>query len=60
MVVIDGLDKVEYEKGVFIEGVREFVTHLLDMTSKVKVLLTSRPQAEVKDHYISARQNRLR
>lgn len=48
-IVIDGLDKVEYQKVEFIKGVRELITHLLKRTLKVKALLTSRPQAEIKE-----------
>jgi hypothetical protein len=49
LVVVDGLDKVEDQNVEFLEGVRGFVTHLLKETSKVKILLTSRPQAETKE-----------
>lgn len=49
LVVIDGLDEVEQQKGEFIKGVRKFVTHLLNRASTSKVLLTSRPQAEIKE-----------
>ena len=49
LVVIDGLDNVEDQKIEFLKGVRGFVTHLLGKTSKVKILLTSRPQAEIKE-----------
>jgi hypothetical protein len=49
LVVVDGLDKVEDQKVEFLEGVREFATHLLKETSKAKILLTSRPQAETKE-----------
>jgi hypothetical protein len=48
-VVVDGLDKVEHQRGEFIGGVRAFVEHLQQRTSKVKILLTSRPLAEIKD-----------
>ena len=49
LVAVDGLDKVEDQKVEFLKGVRGFVTHLLEETSKVKILLTSRPQAEIKE-----------
>src|SRR5207248_2654529 len=49
LIAVDGLDKVEDQKVEFLEGVRGFVTHLLKETSKAKVLLTSRPQAETKE-----------
>jgi hypothetical protein len=48
-VVVDGLDKVEHQRGELIGGVRAFVKHLQQRTSKVKILLTSRPLAEIKD-----------
>ncbi|KAF2183392.1 hypothetical protein K469DRAFT_690132 [Zopfia rhizophila CBS 207.26] len=48
-VVIDGLDKVGHQRGKFIEGVRAFVERLQQRTSKVKILLTSRPLSEIKD-----------
>jgi ankyrin repeat domain-containing protein 50 len=48
-VVMDGLDKVEYQRGEFIRGVRAFVEHLQQRTSNVKTLLTSQPVAEIKD-----------
>ncbi|KAG9227962.1 hypothetical protein BJ875DRAFT_490517, partial [Amylocarpus encephaloides] len=49
VVVVDGLDKVRHEKGKFTKAVREFVERLRDGTSKVQVLLTSLPQAEIKE-----------
>jgi hypothetical protein len=48
-LVVDGLDKVQYEKREFINGVRVFVEHLQQRTAKVKILLTSRPQDEIKE-----------
>jgi hypothetical protein len=48
-VVVDGLDKVEHQRGEFIGGLHTFVKHLQQRTSKVKILLTSRPLAEIKD-----------
>ena len=48
-LVVDGLDKVEYQRDGFIREVREFVDHLQQRTSKVKILLTSRPLAKIKD-----------
>src|SRR5271155_4341300 len=48
-IVVDGLDKVELQRGEFFSGVRVFVEHLQQRTSKVKILLTSRPLAEIKD-----------
>jgi ankyrin repeat domain-containing protein 50 len=48
-VVVDGLDKVEHRRGELIGGVCAFVKHLQQRTSRVKILLTSRPLAEIKD-----------
>ena len=48
-IVVDGLDKVEYQRGDFVKGVRAFVEHLQQRTSKVKILLTSRPQPDIKE-----------
>lgn len=48
-VAVDGLDKVEDQKVEFLKGVRGFVTYLLEKTSNVKILLTSRPQSEIKE-----------
>jgi ankyrin repeat domain-containing protein 50 len=48
-VVVDGLDKVEHQRDELIRGVRVFVEHLQQQTSKVKILLTSRPLAEIKE-----------
>jgi len=47
-VVIDGLDKVEHQRREFTESVRAFVERLQQRTLKVKVLVTSRPLAEIK------------
>jgi ankyrin repeat domain-containing protein 50 len=49
LVVVDGLDTVGHQKREFTKGVREFVAHLLNRTSKFKALLISRPQAEIKE-----------
>ena len=48
-VIVDGLDKVEHHRGELIRGLRAFVEHLQQRTSKVKTLLTSRPLADIKD-----------
>lgn len=48
-VIVDGLDKVEHQRGELIGGVCAFVKHLQQRTSRVKILLTSRPLAEIKD-----------
>lgn len=49
LVVLDGLDKVEDQRGEFIVAVRAFVERLQKRTSMVKILLTSRPLTEIKD-----------
>jgi hypothetical protein len=48
-IIIDGLDKVEHQKVEFIKGVCEFIKHLQERNLTVKALLTSRPQAEIKE-----------
>jgi hypothetical protein len=48
-IIVDGLDEVQHEKRKFINEVRAFVEHLQQQTSKVKILLTSRPQDEIKE-----------
>ncbi|KAI9771315.1 MAG: hypothetical protein M1840_002285 [Geoglossum simile] len=47
-VVIDGLDEAEHQKGKFVRDVHTFVMHL-EGISKVRALLTSRPQAEINE-----------
>jgi hypothetical protein len=49
LIVIDGLDKVEYQKVEFVKGVCGFITHIQKRTVKVKALLTSQSQAEMKE-----------
>jgi hypothetical protein len=49
LIVVDGVDEVEHRRSEFIKEVREFVEHLLKRKSKVKALLTSGPQAEIKE-----------
>jgi hypothetical protein len=49
LIVVDGLDEVQHQKGEFSKRIREFVAYLLKRTSKVKALLTSRPQAEIEE-----------
>ncbi|KAF8531181.1 hypothetical protein BDD12DRAFT_767460, partial [Trichophaea hybrida] len=48
-LIIDGLDMIEYQKDKFVKGVRKFIRHLQNGPSTTKVLLTSRPQAEIKE-----------
>lgn len=49
LIVVDGLDKVEHQPDELIRGIRVFVECLQQRTSMVKILLTSRPLAEIKD-----------
>jgi hypothetical protein len=48
LIIVDGLDKVKHQRGEFINEVREFIEDLLERKPKVKALLTSRPQVEIK------------
>jgi hypothetical protein len=48
-LIIDGLDKIEDQKYEFIREVRVFIEHLRERPSTTRVLLTSRPQAEIKE-----------
>jgi hypothetical protein len=48
-IIIDGLDRVEELRFEFIRGLRAFIKHLLERPSKPKVLLTSGPQADIKE-----------
>jgi hypothetical protein len=50
-LMIDGLDKIEHQKHEFIREVCVFIEHLRkrSSTSTTRVLLTSRPQAEIKE-----------
>ncbi|KAL6890890.1 ankyrin repeat-containing domain protein [Trichoderma evansii] len=43
------MEKVQDEKGEFIKGIRAFVYLLQQRTLNLKVLLTSRPQADIKE-----------
>jgi ankyrin repeat domain-containing protein 50 len=49
-IVIDGLEHV-HQSDAFINGVRAFIEHLQQRTSKVKILLTSGPQAHIKEAF---------
>lgn len=51
LIVVDGLDQNKYQKSEFCKGVREFVERLQERVSKVKTLLTSRPQTDIKELY---------
>jgi hypothetical protein len=48
-LIIDGLDKAEHRKYEFIREVCVFVEQLRGRHSSTRVLLTSRPQAEIKE-----------
>ena len=48
-IIIDGLEYIQYQRDKFIRGVSSFVEHLQQRTSTVKILLTSRPLAEIRD-----------
>ena len=49
LIVVGGLDEVEHQKGEFIRELHAFTEHLQGESLKVKVLLTSRPQPEIKE-----------
>jgi hypothetical protein len=48
-LIIDGLDKTEHQKHEFIRELCAFIEYLRERPSTTRVLLTSRPQAEIKD-----------
>ena len=48
-LIIDGLDKIEDQKSEFIQKLLLFIEHLEERPSTTRVLLTSRPQAELKE-----------
>ena len=48
-IIIDGLEKSEHQKHEFIRELSLFIEHLQERPSKTRVLLTSRPQAEIKE-----------
>ena len=48
-LIIDGLDRIEDQKCEFIQRLLAFVEHLREKPSTSRVLLTSRPQAEIKE-----------
>jgi len=48
-LVIDGLDRVKRQKVEFIREVRELVEHLQGRILRVKALLTSQPETEIKE-----------
>ncbi|KAF3921785.1 hypothetical protein AA313_de0202529 [Arthrobotrys entomopaga] len=48
-IILDGVDDVDTQTNVFLTGVRLFVKRIRERTSKIKILLTSRPLAEIKN-----------
>ena len=50
-LIIDGLDQIEHQRHEFIQGLCVFIEHLRERPSRnrTRVLLTSRPQAEIKE-----------
>ena len=48
-LIIDGLDKTENQKREFIQGLLVFIENLEERPSTTRVLLTSRPQAEIRE-----------
>jgi hypothetical protein len=48
-LIIDGLDKTEHQKYEFIREVCAFIEDLRERPSTTRVLLTSRPQAAIKE-----------
>jgi len=48
-LIIDGLDKVEHQKREFLEKLVVFIEHLEERSSTTRVLLISRPQAEIRE-----------
>ncbi|CVK85250.1 uncharacterized protein FPRN_06873 [Fusarium proliferatum] len=49
LIIIDGLDDIEDHRNEFKDGVRGFVDYLLGRTTTAKILLTSRPRADLKE-----------
>ena len=48
-LIIDGLDGIGHQKREFIQEIRLFTEYLRERPSTTRILLTSQPQAEVKD-----------
>ena len=48
-LIIDGIDKVEDQKCEFVQKLLTFIEHLRERPFTTKVLLTSRPQAEIRE-----------
>lgn len=51
LVVIDGLEKVQDETREFINNLQVFVDHVRQRQLNIKVLLTSRPQADIQEAF---------
>ena len=47
-LIIDGLDKIQYQNYEFIQELCVFIEHLRERPSRTRVLLTSQPQAEIR------------
>jgi len=48
-LIVDGLDKVELQRDDFIKGLHELVVHLQRRLSKARILLTNRPEDDIKE-----------
>ena len=48
-LIIDGLDKIRHQEHEFVQEILSFIEHLRERSSTTRVLLTSRPQAEMKE-----------
>ena len=48
-LIIDGIDRTENQKLEFIQDLLIFIEHLEERPSTTRVLLTSRPQAEIRE-----------
>lgn len=51
LVVIDGLERVQEERRAFINNLEDFIHHVLQRHLNIKVLLTSRPQADIQEAF---------
>jgi hypothetical protein len=49
LIVVDGLDRIQHGKHEFIKGVGAFVEHLQRQNPMAKILLTSKPEDEIKE-----------
>ena len=48
-LIVDGLDKIRDQKRAFVTEIRSLIEHLRERPHTTRVLLTSRPQAEMKE-----------